>query len=212
MPGTTTEVMRAVMELCVGPLGALRVVAEPDVRNDAIHAKNALAGIRVQRAVPLAGKTALLGVVTAHEYRTSELGRRTLLAHLRPDVAEQAHRHVAAKALGELTHEHLITPEVVDGRYVVTTPSGARWSFAATRHALEHWRVDPASVEHDSGPVDAQLLLSQLAPSSASPSTCARSTSRRSRRRSPPCATSGPTSAGRAPSSSTPTSRTSSRR
>ncbi|WP_191564025.1 GNAT family N-acetyltransferase [Janibacter melonis] len=183
VPGTTTEVMRAVMELCVGPLGALRVVVEPDVRNDAIHAKNALAGIRVQRAVPLAGKTALLGVVTAHEYRTSELGRRTLLAHLRPDVAERAHRHVAAKALGELTHEHLITPEVVeevgglearaqgarrtstsDQRYVVTTPSGARWSFAATRHALEHWRVDPASVEHDSGPVDAQLLLSQLAP------------------------------------------------
>ncbi|MFD6135630.1 GNAT family N-acetyltransferase [Isoptericola sp. NPDC060257] len=187
-PGFTDAVMGAVVRHCLAHEGldAARVVVEPDVRNRAIAAKNAAAGFRVLRQVELdeGGHTkhAALSVCTREDFAASPLGALAGLAdaagarlapHLRPDLAEHAHRHLAAKALAELAHERLFRPEPDGerrgcdrgpvsptapghdhshdvgaggrGRYVLAL-DGVTYRFAARTFALEHWVVDPASI------------------------------------------------------------------
>ncbi|MFC7879941.1 GNAT family N-acetyltransferase, partial [Isoptericola sp. NPDC057391] len=125
-PGLTDAVMAAVVRFCLAREGldAARVVVEPDVRNRAIAAKNAAAGFRVLREVELDEgghtKRAALSVCTRQDFAASPLGALAgpgeaagpgLAPHLRPDLAEHAHRHLAAKALAELAHERLFRPE-----------------------------------------------------------------------------------------------------
>ncbi len=169
--GLTSQVFRAVMHFCFRDPAVARVVVEPDVRNTAIHAKNAAAGFLPELVVGLPEKDALLSFCTLEDFLASPLERGGErhdpdLAHLEPGVLARAHRHLAAKALGEFTHERLLAPEPVgDGRWLVRAGE-ARYTFAATRHALEHWRVDPASIERlvDGEPaeVDALAVVSDL--------------------------------------------------
>jgi len=170
--GLTSQVFRAVMHFCFRDPAVTRVVVEPDARNHAIHAKNAAAGFVVDRRISLSDKEALLSLCTVEDFARSELeggGPAPLpspdIAHLEPEVMARAHRHVAAKAIGEFTHERLLVPEPVGDRWTIEA-GAARYTFAATRHALEHWRVDPASIERtvDGVPteVDALVVVSDL--------------------------------------------------
>jgi len=191
-PGHTDAVMAAVVRFCLtaeGRSGA-RVVVEPDVRNRAIAAKNAAAGFRVLREVELSegghAKRAALSVCTREDFAASPLGALAghgegagagLAPHLRPDLAEHAHRHLAAKALAELAHERLFRPEPngADGRYALAL-DGVTYRFAARTFALEHWVVDPASITRTAStrtassgdgvdlPVDALELVAELQP------------------------------------------------
>ncbi|MFJ6128830.1 IucA/IucC family protein [Streptomyces griseoviridis] len=69
------------------------------------------------------------------------------VAHLSPERWERANRLLIGKALAEFAHERLITPRQDGERYVVHSDDGlTRYRFAATRHALDHWRVDPDSL------------------------------------------------------------------
>ncbi len=150
--------MGAVVRFCLAPAGrgARRVVVEPDVRNAAIAAKNAAAGFRVLREVDLPGKTAHLAVATRADLDASPLGDGVDLAsHLRPDLAERAHRHLVAKTIAELTHERLLAPRAevwpVEtngwGEYVLPVAGGSvEYRFRARRYALEHWVLDEASI------------------------------------------------------------------
>lgn len=156
--GFTSAVMGAVVRFCLDPAGrgARRVVVEPDVRNAAIAAKNAAAGFRVLREVELPGKTAHLAVATRADLDASPLGDGVDLApHLRPDLAERAHRHLVAKTIAELTHERLLAPRAEvwpveangPGQYVLPVADGAvEYRFRARRYALEHWVLDEASI------------------------------------------------------------------
>ncbi|SDF51610.1 Siderophore synthetase component [Cellulosimicrobium cellulans] len=156
--GFTSAVMGAVVRFCLDPAGrgARRVVVEPDVRNAAIAAKNAAAGFRVLREVDLPGKTAHLAVATRADLDASPLGDGVDLApHLRPDLAERAHRHLVAKTIAELTHERLLAPRAEvwpveangPGQYVLPVADGAvEYRFRARRYALEHWVLDEASI------------------------------------------------------------------
>ncbi|QNF94391.1 GNAT family N-acetyltransferase [Janibacter sp. YB324] len=170
--GMTSQVFRAVMHFCFRDPSVTEVVVEPDVRNQAIHAKNAAAGFVVDRRITLSDKEALLSFCTLEAFAGSELERggerlpSPDVAHLEPEVMARAHRHVAAKAIGELTHERVIAPEpTADGRWTIAA-GAATYTFAATRHALEHWRVDPASIERTVGgrvtEVDALGVVSDL--------------------------------------------------
>ncbi|WP_166845602.1 GNAT family N-acetyltransferase [Isoptericola sp. BMS4] len=181
--GLTDAAMGAVVRFCLAPerdggLGGARVVVEPDVVNRAVAAKNAAAGFRVLREVVLpegdGTKTAALSVCTRQDHAASPLGPGVEAAsHLRPDLAEHAHRHLAAKALGELAHERLYRPEpdpdAGTGRYVLALDH-ATYRFAARTYALEHWVVDPASVTRTAAgtaralPVDALELVADLRP------------------------------------------------
>ena len=80
--GLTDAVMAAVIDFCLRPRtlggrGGLRVVVEPDARNEAIHAKNAAAGFRVlgEAEVPMGDgtKTALVSTCTRTDFAASRL-------------------------------------------------------------------------------------------------------------------------------------------
>ncbi|MCO7240260.1 IucA/IucC family siderophore biosynthesis protein [Aeromicrobium sp. CnD17-E] len=90
--------------------------------------------------------------------------------HLEPATLERAQRRLAAKALGELTHERLLSPTPVPdaaGWWEVRTVASV-WRFHAHVHEPEHWSVDPASllradVEQDvTRPVDVLELVAEL--------------------------------------------------
>jgi siderophore synthetase component len=197
-PGLTDAVMAAVVRFCLAPQGrgAARVVVEPDVTNRAIAVKNAAAGFRVLREVEVSEgahtKRAALSVCSREDFAASPLGALAdtgdaapgLAPHLRPDLAEHAHRHLAAKALAELAHERLFRPEPepahddeVDGagRYVLAL-DGVTYRFAARTFALEHWVVDPGSITRTVSrtgsagddevelPVDVLELVAELQP------------------------------------------------
>lgn len=150
--GLTSQVFRAVMHFCFRDPATERVVVEPDVANGAVHAKNAAAGFRPDGVITLPEKDALLSFCTLADFLGSDLEalgerRDPQLAHLEPGVVARAHRHLAAKALGEFSHERLLRPEPAgQGRWAVSA-GAARYTFTATRHALEHWRIDPTSIE-----------------------------------------------------------------
>ena len=170
--GLTSEVFRAVMHFCFRDPQITEVVVEPDVRNHAIHAKNAAAGFVVDRTITLPDKQALLSFCTVAAFAASEMERGDgrdcgpRVEHLNPDVMARAHRHIAAKALGEFAHERLLEPTATDaGRWEITA-GRARYSFTASRHHPEHWRIDPASIEreadgHATG-VDALIVVGDL--------------------------------------------------
>ncbi|MFB7887075.1 GNAT family N-acetyltransferase [Cellulosimicrobium cellulans] len=185
--GFTSAVMGAVVRFCLDPAGrgGRRVVVEPDVRNAAIAAKNAAAGFRVLRELELPGKTAHLAVATRADLDASPLGDGVDLApHLRPDLADRAHRHLVAKAIAELTHERLLAPRAEvgpveangPGEYVLPVAGGAvEYRFVARRYALEHWVLDEASIRRTAVPpgpvgtprdlpVDALDLVVELQP------------------------------------------------
>ncbi|MEV4532614.1 GNAT family N-acetyltransferase [Asanoa sp. NPDC049518] len=150
--GLTSGVMRAVMEFVFADPRARRVVVEPDERNDAIARKNAEVGFVVQRRVQLSDKVANLSFCTRDAY---VLTRPEPPAHLTPETMAFAHRRLIAKAIAEFSHERIVTPE----------PDGDGWvlgdhRFRARRYPLEHWVVDPDSIE---GPLDAMAFVAGLA-------------------------------------------------
>lgn len=170
--GLTSQVFRAVMHFCFRDPAVTEVVVEPDARNHAIHAKNAAAGFVVRERITLPDKEALLSFCTAEDFAVSELergegrDRSPQVAHLEPGVMARAHRHLAAKALGEFTHERLLAPTATaDGRWQITA-GGTEYTFAATRHLPEHWRVDPSSIVREVDghvtDVDALAVVSDL--------------------------------------------------
>ena len=82
-----------------------------------------------------------------------------LTAHLTPEAMAHAHRDLVAKAIAELTHERLLSPEPDRAGWRLDV-GGSTYLFEARRHALEHWVVDPSSivreVDGQPGVVDAQ--------------------------------------------------------
>ncbi|BAL91970.1 putative siderophore synthetase component [Actinoplanes missouriensis 431] len=146
--GLTSAVMRAVMDFCFADPRISRVVVEPDVRNEAIAQKNAEVGFVEERHVTLHDKVARLSFCTRAAYEMS-------VPHLNPATMEIASRRLIAKALAEFSHERLIAPSPVgDGRYRF-----GDLEFTARRLPMEHWIVDPASLE---GPLDALDFISGL--------------------------------------------------
>ncbi|WP_062950358.1 GNAT family N-acetyltransferase [Brachybacterium sp. sponge] len=171
--GLTAAVMGEVVSWCLHERGAARVVVEPDARNRAVLAKNAAAGFRVLRHVEIPDgegtKRAALSVCTRADFAASPLGPGvTPTAHLRPDIAEQAHRHLIAKALAELSHERVLAPEPRgEGAWELAVPGAdIRYRFTARVLPLEHWLVDPASITRvEDGtptPLDVQVLVAKL--------------------------------------------------
>jgi siderophore synthetase component len=87
-------------------------------------------------------------------------------AHLTSERWAQASRLLVAKALGEFTHERLLHPRALgDGRYAWDSDDGTvTYTAAARRFALDHWRVDPATIERSDGHApDALDLVLHLA-------------------------------------------------
>lgn len=78
VPGLTSAVMRTVMEFLFADPAHLRVVVEPDVRNQAIAAKNAEAGFVEQHRIRLPDKVARLSFCTRAQFAACRLRQEDL--------------------------------------------------------------------------------------------------------------------------------------
>lgn len=74
IPGFTLGVMRTVMALIFADPAARRVVVEPDIRNEAIHALNRKVGFAYDRPVTFREKTAHLAFCTREAFGASLSG------------------------------------------------------------------------------------------------------------------------------------------
>ncbi|MBC2962246.1 GNAT family N-acetyltransferase [Nocardioides deserti] len=176
VPGFTRRVFGAVLDHCFADPAVRRVVVEPDARNGAIRAMNTAFGFREVRTVSLTTpveKEAVLSVLDRPADLTVDLPADIPAAeHLRPDHLARAQRHLVTKALSELSHERLLAPTSVGSggdRWELVSPDArTRYTFRAQRLALEHWAVDPTSVERtldgEPAPLDVQELVVELAP------------------------------------------------
>ncbi|WP_241727001.1 GNAT family N-acetyltransferase, partial [Dietzia sp. SLG310A2-38A2] len=182
VPGTTAAVIGAICETAFGPLGARRVVVEPDIRNTAVHRLNSRAGFREDGPLELADKTALLSFCDLGDFRGSEIGRTTRAvsssppsacavphAHLTGHAMRRAQRRLCAKALSEFSHERLVSPQPTANPDVYEVRAGEeRWLFRGRMLPLEHWVVDEGSLRREVAgePVepDALALITALAP------------------------------------------------
>ncbi|WP_374497512.1 GNAT family N-acetyltransferase [Vogesella indigofera] len=68
IPGFTRAVMRVILDFLFGDPATRRVVVEPDVRNDKIHAINRHAGFVYQQEIELPHKRAHLAFCTREHY------------------------------------------------------------------------------------------------------------------------------------------------
>ncbi|WP_320199687.1 IucA/IucC family protein [Agrobacterium sp. rho-13.3] len=85
-------------------------------------------------------------------------------SHLGPLVWEDVNRHLVHKALAEFSHELLLTPRLLAtdgdwGQYEVRPEQNPEivYSFKARRLALDHWSIDPATIEKKTDGKPAQL-------------------------------------------------------
>ncbi|MDN4160561.1 GNAT family N-acetyltransferase [Nocardioides abyssi] len=177
VPGFTRRVFGAVLDHCFADPDVRRVVVEPDARNAAIRAMNTAFGFREVRSVHLTTpveKEAVLSVLDRPTPPAATAPPADFSAdHLTPDHLARAQRHLVTKAISELSHERLLSPAPVgdphEGRWELVAPGGrARYTFRAERLALEHWAVEPASVERtvdgSPAPLDVQDLVVELTP------------------------------------------------
>ena len=145
--GFSLIVMKAVLAHAFDHYGAQRVIVEPDASNTAIHVLNARAGFQAIREVDLQlgegkpTKRALLSIVDRRTFKG-------VASHLSPEVFGKAERHLCAKLLGEFIHERLLEPTKHHDRYRILLDDGGYIAFAATCYLLDHWVVDPASIEY----------------------------------------------------------------
>ncbi|AKU16850.1 IucA/IucC family protein [Luteipulveratus mongoliensis] len=101
---------------------------------------------------------------------------RQYATHLTPTSMDRAQRALVAKAIGEFTHERLLAPQSdQDGYRLVTGEGRSTYWFRARVHELDHWVVEPESLEREVDGVptrlDAQDLIAELAPALGIPSS-----------------------------------------
>src|SRR5699024_5948761 len=61
---------------------------------------------------------------------------------------QRAHRQLLAKAIGEFSHERLLHPVALGDERFYVQKGAHRYAFTAYRYCLDHWRVDPTTLEH----------------------------------------------------------------
>ena len=183
--GFSLAVMRTVMDFLFDDPRVRRVVVEPDWRNHRIHALNRRVGFVHKRLVSIGEKTAYLALCTQEQYAAACRWRLDA-----PGEAEQkdgvrgvtipsgaiwqaVNHALVRKALAECAHERLVHPEPLArcgawGDYVLSAPSGAvTYTFKARILPLDHWEIEPASIQrHSAGesrPLEAAGFIIEFA-------------------------------------------------
>ncbi|MFL4474620.1 GNAT family N-acetyltransferase [Paeniglutamicibacter sp. MACA_103] len=152
LPGFSAAAMEAGLAHLFADPAVLRVVVEPDAANTAVHSLNSRLGFRPAGRIELpAGadtpaKTALLSLCTRADFAEATGRPSSAAGHLSPGRWEDANRHLLAKAIAEFTHERLITPVPEAEGWSLGT-GNHEYRFAATVHGLEHWVIDPDSLQ-----------------------------------------------------------------
>ncbi|MGC6386944.1 GNAT family N-acetyltransferase [Ewingella sp. S1.OA.A_B6] len=161
VPGFSWQVFSTVMEYLFSRPDVLRVVVEPDVRNDKIHRLNKRAGFQYQHKIELPHKTAWLAFCQRDDYllaRQKEQRMKTDSAmqtgqHLQPQHWGKANALLLRKCLSELAHERLIEPVVLNQstdwtNYQLAVPgSEVEYRFRARRLPLNDWLIAADSIQ-----------------------------------------------------------------
>ncbi|MDX1587565.1 MAG: GNAT family N-acetyltransferase [Oleiphilaceae bacterium] len=188
--GFSRGVFRFMMNFLFRIPGVQRVVVEPDSRNQAVHALNRHVGFVHADTLTLPEKTAHLSFCTRADFaaameaplETPQPLSRLMAStpHMaatpfEPPHWEAVNRQLLCKALAEFAHERLIAPEQTGsgkgwGYYRVNTDDPAvTYHFRARLMQLDHWHIDPDSLqrERNGQPAapDALALVTELAPS-----------------------------------------------
>ena len=163
--GFTWSVFKFIMDYMFRDPEIKRIVVEPDIRNEKIHALNIRAGFEYQRVIQLGPKTAHLAFCTREQYYSAEREEASLIRdkeaqapekvahHLQPEIWQRVNRHLIRKALSEFAHERLIQPvskfekEGWTHFELATGQANIKYHFRARVLNLEHWHIDPQSIE-----------------------------------------------------------------
>jgi len=96
---------------------------------------------------------------------TIEKNKGTAVSHLSTQNWERANRILLAKAIGEFAHEVLLEPTAIKEApkytYKILSPDeNLELRFHASLHALDHWLIDPISIEayHHKKPVMPDII------------------------------------------------------
>ncbi len=154
--GFTWQVFTTIMEFLFADEKVTRVVVEPDIRNDKIHALNKRAGFVYEKVLQLPHKTAHLAFCTRAQFRQAmqraqgqSIDPEGVTAQLEASGWEQVNRWLVRKAISEFAHELLFTPQPLDeaGWYrIVADDTAIEYHFKAEKFILDHWHIDASSI------------------------------------------------------------------
>ena len=158
--GFTWQVFTTIMEFLFADENVQRVVVEPDIRNDKIHALNKRAGFVYDKVLELPHKTAHLAFCTREQF-TNAMQRDQLLekktvepegvtSQLEMDTWEKVNRWLVRKAISEFAHELLLTPEPLDEAcwYRIRADNATvEYRFKAEKFILDHWHIHTSSIQ-----------------------------------------------------------------
>ncbi|UTA48962.1 GNAT family N-acetyltransferase [Simiduia sp. 21SJ11W-1] len=171
--GFSLAAMQSVMEFLFSDAAIQRVVVEPDVRNEKIHALNKRVGFFHSQRIQLGEKTAYLAHCTRAQFAASltvaeRIAAPEVLAHkaatpahgpqalvgtpalaaesLTPEIWAVVNRNLIRKALSELSHERILKPE----------PISANNTKAASEEEIHpehlHWyQLTPSQINSSAG-------------------------------------------------------------
>lgn len=107
--------------------------------------------------------------MTISAFPTPSFSPEKASAHLGPLVWEDVNRHLVHKALAEFSHELLLSPRLISnegewGFYEVRAEQESiiAYRFKARRLALDHWSIDPETIEKTTGDQAAPLDILSL--------------------------------------------------
>lgn len=183
--GFTWAVFRVVMDFLFSDPAVNRIVVEPDIRNKKIHALNEKAGFVFQKSIELNNKTARLEFCTRAQFcaalrkdkqqMRTRINRSPVLAvdHLNPENWARVNRLHLCKMMSEFAHELLIEPELIeqDGEWncylLGADQASIEYCFRAQHFSLEHWYIDPESIEKtvngETAILDSQAFIIEFA-------------------------------------------------
>ncbi|MBX2812395.1 MAG: IucA/IucC family siderophore biosynthesis protein, partial [Myxococcales bacterium] len=115
-----------------------------------------LGKVRLKAEGDLPEKSAILSVCTREAFELQFDSRRNVIdpdfgdaSGIDVDAWGAATRGLVAKAIGELSHERMIKPLAKGaGKYrIIADRPGVEYTFEAKRFGLDHWEVEPLSVQ-----------------------------------------------------------------
>lgn len=160
LPDFSWQIFSSTMLFLFNSDSIQRIVVEPDIRNHKIHRLNLRAGFKHIKRLQLVHKQALLGLCHRHDFERAmqaeeksntqvSLSPHQACQFINAETWQTVTRQLLAKAISEAIHERILMPETLDkNQYQLNTPDGKyRYLFKAEQLALEHWRIDPDSIQ-----------------------------------------------------------------
>ena len=175
----TWHVFTSIMDFVFSNISIERIVVEPDIGNKKMFALCQRIGFKLSKVIELPHKTAQLAFLERSHYqklkKISKITKRSAMnsldnivspqqsvAHLQPQVWEQANRLLIKKCLTEFSHELLLTP-------VKTVELANDWAcyeikkvfitykFKAKKLALNHYLIETNTIQKEIDGIESSL-------------------------------------------------------